>query len=107
MLRCNVKIYVPSTYNVDKKIDNAKIVDDTKKLLCTLFGGSTESIVNGAWIDQTNTIVNERVNVIYSFMSFVDYLKNKKTIINHAKKIRDEMKQEAVSIEFNNKLYFI
>ena len=46
----NIKIYVPSTIDVDKKIDTSKNVDETLTLLSNKFGGSTSTKSVGTWI---------------------------------------------------------
>src|SRR5690606_22150776 len=44
-----VKIYVPSTMNVDEPIDNTPYVNKTLEELSALFGGATAIEGSGAW----------------------------------------------------------
>lgn len=47
-LSCSVKIYVPSTINVDKDFDNIEWIDKTMVFLASMFGGSTATNALGS-----------------------------------------------------------
>ena len=63
----NVKIYVPSTVDVDKKIDTSKQVDNILTLLSILFGGSTSTKGTGTWVTKDNKLVKEEVTICESY----------------------------------------
>jgi hypothetical protein len=103
----NVKIYIPSTINVDEKIDNGVHVETVRNALNECFGGSTAYNAIGSWFsDNLQKNVIEGVAIV---QSFTDKLDNEKIdfVLQVAKTLCNEMKQECVSIEINNVLYFI
>ncbi|WP_421155728.1 hypothetical protein [Peribacillus simplex] len=56
-----VKIYVPSTYNIDQPIDNSKYVDQSLEKFSNMFGGATSYDGTGAWIGDNEKLVNEEL----------------------------------------------
>lgn len=101
-----VKIYVPSTYNVDQPIDNTPYVNKTLEEFSRMFGGATAIEGTGSWLSDDNKLVKEKVTIVYSF---ADVLKKKNInqVVAYAKSLKEEMKQTSVSIEVNGKMYFI
>ena len=103
----NIKIYVPSTTDVDKKIDTSKQIDNTLTLLSNKFGGSTSTKGIGTWISNKKTLVKEEVTICESYCSGSD-LKNSLTeVIDYCNELKTELSQEAISLEVNSELYFI
>ena len=103
----NIKIYLPSTTDVDKKIDTSKQIDNTLTLLSNKFGGSTSTKGTGTWVSETSGLVKEDVTICESYCTGSD-LKNSLTdVINYCKELKKELNQEAISLEFNSELYFI
>ncbi|MFU1996211.1 MULTISPECIES: DUF3574 domain-containing protein [Priestia] len=101
-----VKIYVPSTYNIDQPIDNSKYVDQSLEKFSDMFGGATSDDGTGAWIGDNKKLVKEKVTIVYSFTEKLD--KNKiNEVVAYAKDLRKEMKQSSISIEVNGRMYFI
>lgn len=101
-----VKIYVPSTYNVDQPIDNTPYVNKSLEIFSKMFGGATAIEGTGAWVGDNNQLIKEKVTIVYSFAENL----NKKTInevVAYAKSLKEEMKQSSVSLEVNGKMYFI
>lgn len=105
-LKDRIAIYVPSTVEVDKEVSNEKMVNSIMKAFSKMFGGCTAEEVKGGWVTEQNNLVIEKVTKIYSNTielndSHID------AVIKIANIIKDEMKQEAVAIEINSKLYLI
>jgi hypothetical protein len=101
-----VKIYVPSTYNVDQPIDNTPYVNKSLEEFSKMFGGATAIDGTGSWMSDDNQLIKEKVTIVYSFTEDLD----KKTInqvVAYAKSLKEEMKQSSVSLEVNGKMYFI
>lgn len=101
-----VKIYVPSTYNVDQKIDNKKFVEGIESGLSNLFGGSTTIEGNGAYTSENGFLITEKINIVYAFCENLD---NEKidSVLTLCEWLKKEMKQECISLEVNNELYFV
>ena len=103
----NIKIYVPSTIDVDKKIDTSKQIDNTLTLLSNKFGGSTSTKSVGTWITEKSKLVKEDVTICESYCTG-SQLKNSLTeVINYCNELKTELSQEAISLEVNSELYFI
>ncbi len=101
-----VKIYVPSTYNVDQPIDNTPYVNQSLEKFSEMFGGATAIDGTGAWLSDQDQLVKEKVTIVYSFAEDLDKKKINQ-VVEYAKSLKEEMKQSSVSIEVNGKMYFI
>lgn len=108
-LKNKVSIYVPSTIDVYKSIDNTQYVNEVTKELCLLFGGATSQVAVGSWYsNELNKLITENVTIVYSFISDDDYTEENLTkVVAIAKKLCKDMAQECISVEVNNNLNFI
>lgn len=103
----NVKVYVPSTMNVNEKIDSKKFVESIKISLSNLFGGCTSYNASGAWYsDEKESLILEGVTIVQAFTSALDN-DSINAVIELCEMLKSEMVQECISLEINNKLYFI
>ena len=106
-LKSQVKIYVPSTTEVDKPIENNEWVDKTLTFLSSSFGGATTTKALGAWITNDGKLVKENVNLCFAFAD-QSQLENKiDEIYNFCVEMKIELKQEAIALEVNGELYLI
>jgi hypothetical protein len=106
-LESNVKIYIPGTVNVNHKTNNQKYIDLALNLFSGCFGGSTKYQAIGTWISPGSGLIKERINIIESYCTENDLKNNIDIIIEFCKKLKYELNQENISLEINNKLYFI
>ena len=102
-----VSIYVPSTVNVNQRINNKKQVLSLIKQMSLLFGGATSYKCTGGWVADNGEIVTERVNIVYSFCDKKSLHNNLANVINICQQIKKDMQQEAVTLEINGKAAFI
>ena len=103
-----VSIYVPSTVNVNQRINNNKQVLSIIKQMSLLFGGATSYKCTGCWVAaDTGDSVTEQVNIVYSFCDRKSLQNNLSNVINICQQIKKEMQQEAVTLEINGKATFI
>ena len=102
-----VSIYVPSTVNINKRINNNKQVMSIIKQMSLLFGGATSYKCTGGWVAENGEIVTEQVNIVYSFCNKKSLQNNLSKVINICQQIKKDMKQEAVTLEINGKAAFI
>ena len=102
-----VSIYVPSTVNVNQRINNNKQVLSIIKQMSLLFGGATSYKCTGGWVADNGDIVTERVNIVYSFCDKKSLQDNLSKVINICQQIKKDMQQEAVTLEINGKATFI
>lgn len=101
-----VKIYVPSTYDIDQPIDNTPYVNETLETFSKMFGGATSIEGTGAWVSDNEELIKEKVTIVYSFVEKLDKRKVNE-VVAYAKSLKEEMKQSSVSLEVNGKMYFI
>lgn len=101
-----IKIYVPSTYNVDQPIDNTPYVNQSLETFSKMFGGATAVDGTGAWVSEDDQLVKEKVTIVYSFAEDLDK-KSINAVVAYAKSLKEDMKQSAISLEVDGKMYFI
>lgn len=101
------RIYIPGTVNVNKSTDNAAAVSGCLSFLAGLFGGATSFDASGAWLSESAGLVTEKVTICYSFTNLLGFIRGRRAVLDYAKTVRDEMKQEAVSVEIDGKLYLV
>ncbi len=106
-LRHSFKIYVPGTVSVDRPVDSSAAVAGCLSFLSGLFGGATSTAARGAWVSESAGLVIEDVTICYAFTSFWGFIRRRGAVLDYAKKLRDDMKQEAVSVEIDGRLYFV
>lgn len=104
-----VAVYVPSTVDVDG--DGRYLADrktkETAEALSALFGGCTITEASGCWMSDKAGLVTEAVKIIYANAAPGEIAKHADDILQIARSIKTDMKQEAVSIELNSVLYLV
>ena len=107
MLNKYFSVYVPSTYEITKKINNKPFVKQVSKAMARLFGGATAYKAQGSWIAENKQLVNEDITIIKSYCDNETFSKSQSKVVAIAKALAEAMKQEAVSIETAEGLQFI
>jgi len=102
----NIRLYIPSTINIDKKINTDNYINEGLKLFGGWFGGCTSYKAIGSWLSKNNVVI-EKITIIESYATSEQVEKNLKNVLEFGKRIKLELEQEAVSLEYDNKLYFI
>lgn len=105
--RHSFRIYIPSTMDVKNSVDNSAAVSGCLSFLSSQFGGATALDASGAWLSSSAGLVLEKVTICYAFTNLAGYLRGRRAVLDYAKTVRDEMKQEAVSVEIDGRLYFV
>lgn len=106
-LDSKVAIYVPSTINVNEETDNRKQVLNVIRRLSEMFGGATASDAVGGWVSQSGEVIVEKVKVVYSFCTTGQLKDRIDDILSICEDIKNEMKQEAVTLEINGQVKFV
>ena len=106
-LNHKICVYVPSTKNINIMIDNSKHVEETAKLLSNCFGGATSTQAVGYWVSDTAGLVKEHPTLVYAYCQEEDFVKNIDLIIDYCHQLKQDLGQDAISLEIDNKLYFI
>jgi hypothetical protein len=105
-LQESVKIYVPSTLNVDIAIDAKKFIERVEYELSNMFGGCTSYETFGSYVSDSGKLVREAVTVVNSFSTKIEN-EQMEMVIQICEWLKMEMSQECVSLEVNGRLYFI
>ncbi|WP_052045009.1 hypothetical protein [Prevotella amnii] len=106
-LDCKVAIYVPSTVDVDKEVNNEQQVLQIIKKLSLLFGGATASDAVGGWVANDGQTVIEKIKIVYSYCTSEQLKENIDTILEICENLKKEMLQEAITLEINGQVKFI
>ena len=106
-LDCKVSIYVPSTKDINKEINNTPYIDKALKLLSQMFGGATSTAALGAWVTDTGKLVKEKTTLVYAYSDSNKLQDNIATVIEFCETLKTELTQEAIALEINGELYFI
>jgi hypothetical protein len=106
-LEHNVKIYVPFTMNVNQQTDNSKFVDNTLNFLSIAFNGSTSYEAIGCWHSQELGLIKEKIVVCESYCKENELKKEIDPILSYCEGLKNQLQQEAISLEIDNKLYFV
>jgi hypothetical protein len=109
MLTDRVTIYVPSTTDGNKpaKRLQKKVSKHVAKKFSCMFGGCTQQTATGYWMSGTKGLIPEKQNLIFAACTPQDREKHLQDVMTIAKAICKHMKQEAVTVEINNTLYFV
>lgn len=102
-----VALYVPSTTDTDKPTDNAAQVERVARDFCGWFGGATAQQSAGYWLSESAGLVRESVTIVYAACTADQLREHLPDVLQLAQQIKQDMAQEAVSVELNGALYII
>ena len=106
-LNAKVAIYVPSTTDVNVPTDNKKFVNKVMTKFSEWFGGCTSTPAVGGWESDSGALVVESVTIVYAICTPESFGEHFEKVYTLATEIRDEMKQEAVTLEYNGQVKFV
>ena len=108
-LKNKVEIYVPSTYDGNKpaRIMQAFKVKKIAKALAAMFGGATATRAEGYYISETKGLIKEKQMIVFACCDDAGLIQYKEQVKQLAENLRDEMKQEAITITINGEMSFI
>lgn len=106
-LSSSVRVYVPSTSDIDTSIDTSAVLTKVQTELTALFGGSTTFDAIGTWASPTAGLVKESVKIVQAHTDEATLKAAIGSVIDLAEAIKVELAQDAVAIEVNNKLYLV
>lgn len=106
-LSSKITIYIPSTADINKPIDNSAFVDEAATLFSNCFGGATSCETLGYWCSPSAGLVKERTTMVFAYCSDVDLQNHTDKVIDFALKVKAELAQDAVAVEINGEMYFV
>lgn len=102
-----VSIYVPSTFNVTEVVNNDTQVINIIKQLSLMFGGATASDAVGGWVTSTGETITEKIKIVYSYCTTEQLKQHINKILQICDNLKNEIKQEAITLEINGQIKFI
>jgi len=109
-LPVEMAVYVPSTSNIDKQINDKEMrnrVDEVSITLSNMFGGYTSSEAVGGYVASDKNLVNEKIIRVVSYSTKDSFNKNKSDLMNKLARWAAEWGQEAIGYEYEGDLYYI
>lgn len=106
-LSSKITVYVPSTTDIDKVIDNTEYVDTCATLLSNCFGGATSTNTLGYWMSPSAGLVKEKSTMVFAYCTTEDLNKHLDKVVDFCIAMKKELKQDSIALEFNNEMYFI
>ena len=106
-LSSKVTVYIPSTMDVNKTIDNSQYVNQAASLLSKCFGGATSTPALGYWMSNTVGLVKEKTTMVFAYASESDLQTKIDQVIDYCEKMKKELTQDAIALEINGEMYFI
>ena len=105
----NIRLYVPGTVSVNEAADDQQgaMVDRVLDCFADWFGGATIYPVHGAWKSDVAGLVKEKIVIVGSYATTEEVDEHLPKVIGLCEKIKEEMHQEAVALEYDNRLFFI
>lgn len=99
-------LFIPSTLNVNKQINNSTYVNRYKEIMSKIFKGEiviTEA--QGSWVDNNGEVVIEKQTIlsVYEPLGVTKYNK----LIRLAKRVKREMLQEGVTVTVDNSFLIV
>lgn len=102
-----VTVYIPSTTDINKPIDNTQYVNECASLLSKCFGGATSTPALGYWLSPATGLVKESTTMVFAYASDKDLQSNIDQVIDYCEQLKDILKQDAIALEINGEMYFI
>lgn len=102
-----VTVYVPSTVDVNKPVDNSAQVERVAAALSGWFGGATSTPALGYWLSPASGLVAEKTVVVFAYAAEADLEAHIGDVVELAESLKVEMGQEAVAVEIDGEMYFV
>ena len=106
-LSSKVTVYIPSTTDINKQIDNKEYIDNCASLLSECFGGATSTPALGYWMSNTAGLVKENTTMVFAYAADTDLQANIEKVIAFCENLKTELTQDAIALEINGEMYFI
>lgn len=102
-----IGIYIPTTIDVDQQVNTTVYIEKSLEFMGKLFGGATHEKVRGVWNSEEVGIVAEDIHLIRSFCSPALLNQQLNAVVDFMEAMKQELKQEAMALEINNKMMLI
>lgn len=102
-----IGVYIPTTIGVDASADTSSYVNRTLAFLGKLFGGATSNQAQGVWNSDQVGLVSEQVYVVRTYVTKADMDHYLGQVLEFVEQLKQELQQEAMALEVNQKMMLI
>lgn len=102
-----IAAFIPTTVGVDRPADTSATVQQTLAFFTARFGGATAARAQGAWHSASAGIVSEEVHLVTSHTTQDALGRHLDEVIEHMKRLKVELGQEAMAIEVDRRLMLL
>lgn len=103
----HIGIFIPTTFDVNTQVDTTAYIDRTLTFLGARFGGATSEEAKGIWNSEEIGLVGEKLYKVHTYATSKDLKKYLDEVVEFVRLIKEELKQEAMAMEINQKLTLI
>lgn len=103
----HIGIFIPTTIDVNTVFDTTPYIDRTLAFLGERFGGATSEEAKGIWNSEDIGLVGEKLFKVHTYATSRDLKKYLDEVVEFVRVIKEELKQEAMAMEINQKLTLI
>lgn len=107
MLNHKITLYVPIIEPIKKARQMGNYTAKIATSLAGLFGGCTVTKSNGYWVDDTGNLIEDKINLCYSFTDSETLDANRIKVREICESMKTDLQQLEVSLEIDNILMFI
>lgn len=104
-----IGVYIPTTTDVDQVVDTTSYIDKTIAFLGSLFGGeaATSNEAHGVWNSDEVGLVSEDIFIVRTFVTQAELDRYLGDVLEYVEQLKEELSQEAMAVEVNQKLMLI
>ena len=102
-----IGVYIPTTIATNQEADTSDEVEKTMAFMGKTFGGATHEEVHGVWNSTEAGLVAENIHLVRSFCTQTILDERMGSVIDYVEAMKQELQQEAMAIEVNQKLMLI
>ncbi|MEO0581975.1 MAG: cyclic nucleotide-binding domain-containing protein [Bacteroidota bacterium] len=103
----SIGMFIPTTVDGDQVVNTENYMEEALNFMAELFGGATCKVGNGVWNSESLGLIGEMVYIIHSYITQNDLDRHLDEVLDYLRRIKYELKQEAMALEINNKLTLI
>jgi hypothetical protein len=75
--------------------------------LSDMFGGATSTPASGAYRTTDGSLVTEAITIVYAYCTSEQAEKHMPAVMALCDKLKNDMSQECITLEYNNQIAFI
>lgn len=102
-----IGILIPTTTGSGQYADNCTYVASALEFLGSRFGGATSQEAVGIWNSRESGLIDEKIHRVHAYATAADLRKYLDEVLDYARRLKAELRQEAIALEINQKLTLV